>query len=263
MQLQRTDGKLTKRDLLTARALKAAPFAGFVAATLPFPVLFFILYLLSTEGAAFYMLLTLSSLGLGAIVGLILALGLFLYRRSWERGLRERLAMDGITADELPFFRGELKTSERLALRRIESRNAALADAYRETLAARLTATRVLHRAKKELVKVNGRLARARQLRNADTQDLQADLEGDLRRVEEIKNRAEMHLGQAEAQLQMIDATSSRAELNSVTDFAMQRLSSTVDQPPLALQAARLEEAARQQVQAIMRDAEEADRSSH
>jgi exonuclease VII small subunit len=90
---------------------------------------------------------------------------------------------------------------------------------------------------------------------------LQKDLEGDLHRVEEIKNRAEMHLGQAEAQLQTIDATSSRAELNSITDFAMQRLSSTADQPPLALQAAKLEEAARQQVQAIMRDAEEADRS--
>src|SRR5437879_3981340 len=135
MQLEQRSGKLRPNDLVTARVLKVAPLMGFVAGTVPLPLLFFTLYLLSTEGAAFYLLMTFSGLGVGAVVGLVLAFLLFLYRRSWERRLRERLASDGITLDELPFFMGELKTAERLSLRRIESQSKALADAYRETLA--------------------------------------------------------------------------------------------------------------------------------
>jgi hypothetical protein len=260
MQLEQRSGKLTSKDLITARALKVAPLAGFVAGTVPLPLLFFTLYLLSTESAAFYLLMTFSGLGVGAVVGLVLALTLYLYRRSWERRLRDRLASDGITVDELPFFTGELKTAERLALRRIETQNKALADAYRETLAARLTATQLLSKAKKELVRIDGRLARARQLRNADTTKLQKDLTADRERVKEIKTRAENHLGQAEAQLQTIEATSSRSDLRDGTDIVLQRLGSSVEHTPLALEAAQMEEMAREQVQAMVHEAELEDR---
>ena len=226
MQLEPRGGKLTRGDLVMAKALKAAPFVGFAATTIPLPIVFFLLYLFSAEGAAFYMLLTLSSLGLGAALGLVVALILFLYRRRWEKRLRTRLAEDGITVDELPFFMRELKTSERLTLRRIEGVNEAMADAYRETLAARLTATRLLTRAKRELVRIDGRIARAKQLKNADTRRLQQDLDTDRRRIEEIKDRAEMHLGHAQAQLQTIEAATSRTALRDGTDIALQRLGS-------------------------------------
>src|SRR5882724_9809579 len=260
MQLEHRSGKLTSKDVVTARALKVAPLVGFVAGTVPLPLLFFTLYLLSTEGAAFYLLMTFSGLGVGAVIGLVLAFSLFLYRRSWERRLRDRLASDGITVDELPFFTGELKTAERLALRRIESQNKALADAYRETLAARLTATQLLSKAKKELVTIDGRLARARQLQNADTTRLQNDLTADRERVKEIKKKAKNHLGQAEAQLQTIEATSSRSVLRDGTDIVLQRLGSSVGHTPLALEAAQMEEVAREQVQAMVRESELEDR---
>jgi len=256
MQLEQRGGKLTSKDLVTARVLSVAPFAGFVAGSAPMPLLFFALYLFSSESAAFYLLLTFTSLGFGLVAGIILALSLLLYRRNWHRRLRERLASDGITVDELPFFTRELKSAERLALRRIESQNKPLADAYRETLAARLTATQLLNKAKKELVRIDGRLARARQLQNADTTRLRKDLTADRQRVEEIKKRAENHLGQAEAQLQTVEATSSRSFLREGTDIVLQRLGSTVEHTPFALEAAQLEEVAREQVQEMVRESE-------
>lgn len=254
MQLQTKGGKLTSRDLVTARALRLAPIAGLAAGTLPLPLFFFALFLLASDGAAFYLLMTFTGMGIGLAIGLVLAFALVLYRRSWEKRLRGRLASDGITVDELPFFMMELKTSERLALKRIESDNKALADAYRETLAARLTATQLLARAKKELVKIDGRLGRAQRLRNADTTQLQRELMVDRQRVEEIKNRAASHLGQAEAQLQTIEATSSRSSLREGTDIVLQRLGTTSEHRPFALEAAQMEEVAREQVQAMVKE---------
>jgi hypothetical protein len=256
MNSDANSGKLTRRDLLTARILKAAPFVVWGVATFPVPIFFTVLYFFASEDAAVYLLTAFATLGVGAIVGILAALMIVLFRRGWERRLRDRLAADGITVEELPFFQAELKSAEKLSLRRIERENAALADAYSETLAARLTATRLLSKAKRELVRTDSRIARAKQLTNVDTKTLESELAADRERLEDFRSRAQQHLSQAEAQLQTIEAASTRSSMWEGTDIALERLGSTHEQPPLALEAARLEMVAREQVQDLIRNSE-------
>jgi uncharacterized protein with von Willebrand factor type A (vWA) domain len=250
-------GGLTRRDVAVARGLRAAPLAAWAVATIPVPLIFTILYFLATQDAAIYLLTAFASLGIGFVLGSIVALVVYLYRKRWERSLRERLAANGITAEEIPYFNDELTSSERNSLRRLQRENPLLGDAYSETLAARLTATRLLKKAKKELLQVDNRLARVQELRNADTSALQADLAEDRRRLETVKVSAEEHLARAKAQLQSIEAVASRADLWPKTDLAIERLNSAAQQPPLALEAAKLELAAREQVNEMMKASHE------
>src|SRR4029079_7412705 len=100
----------------------------------------------TTDTAAVYLLLSFVSLGLGLVVGLLLVMLLFFYRRRWQGRLRDRLALDGITADEVPWFAAELSSEERKTWAELKQKNPLLADAYCETLAAPPTATS-MHRA--------------------------------------------------------------------------------------------------------------------
>jgi PHD/YefM family antitoxin component YafN of YafNO toxin-antitoxin module len=200
------------------------------------------------EAATIYMLLTLSSLGIGAAVGLVAFLLLFLYRKRWEKKLRDRLARDGVTAEEIPWFMPELTTAERRALKAIDEQDPLLADAYRETLAARLTATRVVASSTKNLLLVERRLNRAAYIRDADTSALQQELREDRARLSEMKEKGAKRRAEAEARLQMIEAAASRGESWAETNFAMQRLEATQDHLPLALESARLEQQAREDV---------------
>src|ERR687883_44854 len=99
--MTKKDDALIKRDRRMERLLKAAPWLSFFLVSLPFPFAFVVLYLLATatETAAIYLLLALSSLAVGSVAGLIVALVIFLYRRHWLKGFRERMAADGVTAE--------------------------------------------------------------------------------------------------------------------------------------------------------------------
>src|SRR5206468_5969326 len=96
----------------------------------------------------------------------------------------------------------ELRTAEKLSLRRIEKQNLALAEAYRETLAARLTANRLLARAKRELVATDSRQSRVKQMRIDSARELLEELETDKKRLKTVKDRAMAHLQQAQVRLQ-------------------------------------------------------------
>src|SRR5918998_1510765 len=141
-------GKLSSKDTTTARLLKIAPWIAVLAASIPVPLVFLVLFLTATatESAAVYLLLAGLSLTLGFAVGVVIAALLLMYRRRWLSKLRDQLASDGITANEVVWFRSELTSAERKALDEIEQSNPLLADAYRETLASRLTAARILSR---------------------------------------------------------------------------------------------------------------------
>src|SRR5262249_21117441 len=145
-------GKLSSKEATTARLLKIAPWVAVVAASVPAPLLFLVLFLTAaaTESAAVYLLLAGLSLTLGFALGVVIAAILLIYRRRWLSKLRDRLASDGITADEVVWFRSELTSAERAALAEIERNNPLLADAYRETLANRLTASRIISRSRRE-----------------------------------------------------------------------------------------------------------------
>jgi len=239
-------GKLSGKDATTARLLKIAPWIALPAASLPGPLVFLVLFLTTavTETAAVYLFLAGLSLVFGFALGVVIAAILLLYRRSWLAKLRNRLASDGITANEVVWFRSELTSAERKALAEIEESNPLLADAYRETLANRLTASRVISRSKREMLKVERQLNRARMLRTPESESLQQDLLADRERLEHLRQQASDHLAKAKTRLQVIEATASRKLNQGETELMMQRLGSAQDQLPLVLEMAQLEQQA-------------------
>ena len=179
-------GKLSKKDAALARVLKVAPWFAILVSTIPAPLLFLVLFLMTeaTDSAAVYLLLAGVSFGFGLAIGLIIAAVILFYRRYWLVKLRDRLALDGITAGEVSWFTSELTSAERKALAEIEQSNPLLADAYLDTLAMRLTATRIMARSRKELLKVERRLNQARLLGGNESAALQADLATDREKIE-------------------------------------------------------------------------------
>ena len=235
--------KLSNRDATVARLLKAAPWISVIATSLPGPLIFLFLFLTTTatDSAALYLLLAGLSLAVGFSVGLLIAAILLIYRRRWLARLRDRLASDGITASEVVWFRSELTSAERAALDEIQQTNPLLADAYMETLASRLTASRMISRARREILRVERRLNRVRAIGGSDTSALQEDLTADRERLDQLRQHATDHLARAKTRLQEIEATASR-KLNELdTEIMMQRLGVTESQLPLALEMAQLE----------------------
>jgi len=243
-------GKLAKKDLAFARILKIAPWLAVVVSTIPAPLLFFILFLMTeaTDSAAVYLLLAGLTFAFGLAIGLIIAAAILFYRRHWLARLRDRLALDGITAGEVSWFRSELTTSERKALAEIEQSNPLLADAYLDTLAMRLTATRIMARSRKELLKVERRINQARLIAGNESAALQADLAADREKIERLRQQADEHLRSAKTRLQVIEATATRKLNQAEIDVMMQRLGNAQDQLPLVLQMAQMEQQALEEV---------------
>ena len=242
-----SSNKITASDRLTASLLRYAPWLAYALCAFPLTLFFILRYFLATEEAGVYLLFALTSLALGSAVGLIVAVLLFLYRRRWERAVRDRLAADGVTANEISWFTPELTRAERDALKQIEKENLLLADAYRETLAARVTATRVVTRAKRDLLLVQRRLSRASYIRGEEVKSLREELSHDRERLERIRREGEERRAEAEARLQMIEAAASRGASQRETEFALNRLNETREHLPLALEALRLEQAAHEE----------------
>jgi len=239
-------GKLSSKDATTARLLKLAPWIAVLATALPAPLVFLVLFLTATatESAAVYLLLAGVSLTFGFALGVVIAAILLIYRRRWLSRLRDRLASDGITADEVVWFRSELTSAERAALAEIERSNPLLGDAYRETLANRLTASRIISRSKREMLRVERQINRARTLHTPESASLQRELAADHERLLQLREQATDHLAKAKTRLQMIEATSRRRLTEGETDMMMQRLGSSQDQLPLVLEIAKMEQQA-------------------
>jgi hypothetical protein len=250
---RRGKNRLTAGERAWAALLRWSPPLLFLLLALPLPAYFLYRYFTATEAVGEYMLLAMTSLGVSAVFGLLAAFAVLLYRRFWERRLRERLAADGVTEDELPWFTSELTSAERRALKQMSERNPLLADAYRETLAARLTATRVLARARKESEAVERRLQAAAGLPATGRRELEGDLLKDRERLARIQGEAEEHRREAEARLQTIEAMAERDASRDETELALQRLGSARDRIPLGLASARLEQEAREEVEEELR----------
>jgi hypothetical protein len=244
--MKQLEGKLSSKDATTDRLLKIAPWLAIPVASLPAPLVFLILFLTTTttETAAVYLLLAGLSLTLGFALGVLISVILLIYRRRWLSKLRDRLASDGITASEVVWFRSELTSAERKALAEIERGNPLLADAYLETLASRLTASRIISRSKREMLKVERQLNRARTIRTPESNALQKELTADRERLDQVRQQASEHLAKAKTRLQVIEATASRKLSQGETDLMMQRLGSAQDQLPLVLEMAQLEQQA-------------------
>jgi hypothetical protein len=249
-----TSGKITARDKLVARVFQWAPWLAFFIVALPVPLYFLMKYFSSSQEAGLNILLTLTSLAVGSVVGFAVTLFLLYYRRHWAQKVRDRVAADGVTAEELPWFMSELTPAERQALKEIEAKNPLLADAYRETLASRITATRVVASTKRELLLVERRLNRTAYIQGADTTSLQEELRADRERLEQVRLEGSERRAEAETRLHTIEAAASRGAGWDETNIALHRLSASRDQIPLALEAARLEQEARAETDKVLRE---------
>jgi hypothetical protein len=244
--LQKTSGKLNPSDERISRLLSWTPWLSFVLVSLPIPIVFLLLFLAAgtTETAAIYLLLSFVSMGLGLVVGLLVLIALFLYRRRWQGRLRDRLAADGITAAEVSWFTSELSSEERKTWDELKEKNPLLADAYCETLAARLTATRIIARARGQTLKVERQINRTRNIRGVDTSKLLKDLLSDRQHSEALRKEATVRLAETKARLQTIEAAANRKLSETETDLMLRRLEASQEHFPLALEMANLEEAA-------------------
>jgi hypothetical protein len=238
MELTEKSGRLTPRDRRIAKLWSTAPWLALALVTLAPPAVFGLIYLLS-GGATMYLLLTLSAIPFSLIAAIIIALVLVFLKRNWNRHLRDRLASDGITADEVDWFKNELTTGEKRALRSMDKQQPLLADAYRETLALRLNATRLAGRARRDLLLVERRINRARYLNAPDTAVLIEELNRDRIRLEGLKQEGSSRRAEAEARLQMIEAAASRGASWAETNFMLQRLDEGRRHLPLGLETER------------------------
>jgi len=219
------------------------PWVSVALVTLPMPLVFLALFLASTttESAAVYFALGLVSLGIGAVIGIVIAVYMLLWKRRWLAKLRDRLAADGITAAELPWFESELSSAERESLSQLNQSNSLLADAYCETLASRLTASRLMARAKSELLKLERRQNRAQEISGADATALIQELNDDRSQMEIMMAEASSRLAEAQTRLQNIEAAASRNLTQTETASMLRRLTSAQEYLPLSLEMARAE----------------------
>ena len=239
-------GEITAREANVARILKWLPWLSLFISAVPLPILFLVLVhgAVTPEAVALYLFLSVASGVVGIAVGLVLVVLLMLYRKRWLRRLRDKLAADGITASELEWFMSELTTAERKALEQTKERSPLLADAYGETLATRLMATRLINRTKRELLSVERRLNRVALLRGADTTSLQKALENDRDKLLETKQEATGRLAETQARLHTIEASASRDLSHGESYQMLQRLSAAQEHLPLSLEMAQLEQRA-------------------
>ncbi|MBP9663973.1 MAG: hypothetical protein KBD94_05085 [Pyrinomonadaceae bacterium] len=236
---------ITKAELDRGRKLVAGAVAAPATLTaLPAIITLLLLFLapLAPPSAVVVFFFGAVATALGLLIGLSVT-GLLLHRRGrWLREMRERIAADGIRAEEIGWFTHELKSAEKRVLRAVESRDLLLGDAYRETLASRLTATRILKSSKRELMLARKREGRLKQLKSGRRDEFLAEIGRDIHKVTGIKDEAAAMLAEAEARLQMIEAAATRGGRLADDQLALKKLSARTAQLPLALESAKLSE---------------------
>lgn len=251
MEALEQTGKLTEKDRRAQRVWTLAPWLALVLITVfPPAVLGILAFLL---GGAPMWVLAVAAIPFSLIAAIITTIVLLAMRRNWVKRVRERLASDGITADEIDWFRSELSSGEKRALTSMEEKQPLLADAYRETLALRLNATRLAGNARRELLLVQRRISRARYLNAPDTAVLMEELNRDRTRLEQLKQEGSSRRAEAEARLQMIEAAASRGASWAETNFMLQRLDEGRKSLPLGLETERERQLLREQSERELR----------
>ncbi|MFN6963996.1 MAG: hypothetical protein ACK4S4_09550 [Pyrinomonadaceae bacterium] len=245
--------EIPERDAARGRNLKfAAAASPVVLGGVPLVLTFALTFLFGTTPP-----IAATILFLGLIVsmaGFVLGLGLtgfFVYRYSgWTAEMRERIASHGIRAEEIEWFRRELKPSEKRALRQLAAGDPMLADAYRETLASRLTATRIIRSAQKEKALMQRRRNKLRSLKSQNSSDFLRQVDDDLQRIGGIHDEARSMLAEAESRLQIIEAAAVRGTSLADSELALKKLSARTAELPLALESARMADEIRRELEA-------------
>ncbi len=251
--------EVTRKDLAKEKALKYGAWtAPVLLSVVPSLILFIAGFLLGSTppvAATFFFLSLISLIG-GFVLGLIVSGGILYYRSNWLANVRERIAVDGIKANEVEWFQNELTTTEKKSLKEIEAKDLLLADAFRDTLAARLTATRILKSTKKEILLVKRRQNKLKYLKSENSRNLQEELKDDFEKLNKIKTEAEEMRVEAETRVQMIEAVSRRGGSFADNELALKKLAARTEQLPLALESARMEQEIKKEIEKEFDEAE-------
>ena len=129
-----------------------------------------------------------------------------------------------------------------------------LADAYCETLATRLMATRLINRTKKDLMLVERRFNRVALIQGADTNSLQQELLADRSKLQATRQEAAARLAETQARLQTIEAAASRDLSHGDSYQMLQRLSAAQEHLPLSMEMAQLERRALEEAEHEVQD---------
>jgi len=244
--------EITQKDLAYGRKLRLGAIAAPLVLLLV-PALITILLMLVAAGspptAAVILFLGFIATTIGFISGIVIALILTYKRNKWTREMRERIAADGIRADEIEWFYAEMKPSEKRALRDITARDALLGDAYLETLASRLTATRIIKNSRRELTMAKKRQNSLKQLRSARVEEFQAQMGEDIAKIGNIHDEAREMLAEAESRLAMIEAAASRSGGLADNELALKKLTARANELPLALESAKVADEIRDELE--------------
>jgi hypothetical protein len=243
---------VTAKELTRGRNLKIGAVAAPVLLTILPAAVFIILFILfsGTPPAA------ISLLFFGVvttIIGLLIGLGIsgwLVYKHSeWTKEMRERIAADGIKAEEIGWFTKELKGTEKKALKAMSTADPLLEDAFRETLASRLTATRIVRSSKRELQLAERRKQKLKQLKSERSADFQEEIKRDIEKLSSINNEAKQMLAEAESRLAMIEAASMRGSNMADSELALKKLTARTSELPMALEAAKMEDEIRRELE--------------
>ena len=244
--------EVTKKDLAKGKRMKIAAWTAPLALSVIPAFLFIILFFLfgsSPPLAATFFFLGIISAIIGFVIGLI-GSAFFAYRyNEWLKQMRERIAVDGIRAEEVEWFKNELTPTEKKALKEIETKNLLLADAYRETLASRLTATRIIKSSRKELAFANRRENKLKYLKAENSENFLKEIKSDIDKLSGIKTEAEQMKVEAESRLQMIEAAAIRGSNLVDSELALKKISARQSELPMALEAAKMEEEIRRELE--------------
>jgi hypothetical protein len=245
-ELQR-NYEITNKDLTKDTALKySAWLSPFLFSILPALITFLIGFFSANPVVIFLSIFLLIG---GFVIGLAVSAGSMIYRSRWLGQVRERLAVDGIKASELRWFMNEVASSDKKSLKELEAVNPVTADAYRETLAAKLTAARIIKSSKQELLLVSRRQNKLKQLKGETTNVLLEELKSDKENLEKINKEASEMKIEAETRQQMIEAASRRGTSFVDAELALKKLSARTQELPLALESLKMDEEFRKELE--------------
>ena len=243
---------ISKKEIARGRNLRIATYSAPIVLTLvPLIVtaLLFLIFATTTPAAASILFLGLIISAVGLAVGLALS-GYFAYRRSaWTSEMREKIAAHGIRAQEIEWFARELKPAEKRTLRSLRSGDPMLNDAFRETVASRLTATRINKFAKRELTAMKRRENKVRVLKGENSKDFAAEIRKDVVKMAEIRDQSAQMLAEAETRIQMIEAAATRGSNMADSELALKKLSGRFESLPMALEEARMTQVIKEELQ--------------
>ena len=244
--------EISEKDLSYGRKLRLGAVASPLVLLLVPAVITLVLMLVaagSPPTAAVILFLGFILTTVGFLSGIVLALVLTYKRTKWTQQMRERIAADGIRADEIEWFFSEMKPSEKRALRDINARDLLLGDAYRETLASRLTATRIIRNSRRELTMAKKRQNSLKQLRSSRSDDFQAQIGDDIQKIGRIHDEAKEMLAEAKSRMAMIEAAASRSGGLADNELALKKLTARANELPLALEAAKVADEIREELE--------------